>query len=189
MNKKLLFLPLITFLVCVTIFIVQLKKNLDGNNPTLLPSVMVGRQVPPFKLEDLFKDGTYYTQDLFKGKPMLLNVWASWCPTCFDEHTELAQLASQGVPIVGMDYKDTRDKAINWLDKNGNPYTHVMFDPTGQVGMDLGVYGTPETFFIDAKGVIRYRQVGDITAQNWKTTLEPIYNQMVKEAKEANQNG
>ncbi len=183
MSKKLLFVPFIAFIVLVVIFLTQLYRNANGNNPTLLQSVMVGRPVPTFQLEDLFQNGKYYTQDILKqGEPVLLNVWASWCPTCYAEHIELNKLAQQGVRIIGMDYKDKRDDAITWLNKSGNPYIHTMFDPTGMVGMDFGVYGTPETFLIDANGIIRYRQVGDVTAENWKTTLGPMYYALVKEA-------
>jgi cytochrome c biogenesis protein CcmG/thiol:disulfide interchange protein DsbE len=109
---------------------------------------------------------------------MLLNVWATWCPTCYGEHTYLKQLAGQGIYIVGMNYKDERAKAINWLAELGNPYQINLYDPDGMLGLDLGVYGAPETFFIDSQGIIRYRHVGDVNPEVWASTLKPIFDAM-----------
>ena len=105
----------------------------------------------------------------------MLNVWASWCITCRVEHHFLNELKQQGVRIVGMDYKDERVKALKWIAELGNPYEINMFDQDGHVGLDLGVYGAPETYFVDAKGIIRYKQVGDINADNWKNELKKQY--------------
>ncbi len=104
-------------------------------------------------------------------------------PTCYSEHQYLNELAGQGVKIIGLDYKDQRDKAVNWLNKLGNPYLISLYDGNGMLGLDLGVYGAPETFFIDANGIIRYRHIGDVNPTNWKKTLQPIYEQMKAEAK------
>ena len=120
---------------------------------------------------------------MLKGKPILLNVWATWCPTCRAEHEFLNQLASEGIPIVGLNYKDdSRGKAVNWLNTLGDPYTINLFDPEGEVAFEFGVYGAPETYFIDEQGVIRYRHVGDVNARNWQSTLKPIYEQLKQEA-------
>lgn len=184
MNKKILFIPLVAFLALVIVFVTQLARNSEGDDPTKLESVLVGKAVPSFELEDLAEPGKQYDQAIFKGEPLLLNVWATWCPTCYAEHQYLNKLSDQGVKIIGLNYKDQRDKAVTWLNNLGNPYLISLFDGDGMLGLDLGVYGTPETFLIDAEGVIRYRHVGDVNPSNWQKTLEPIYQQMVKEAKQ-----
>ncbi|AIU67470.1 thiol:disulfide interchange protein [Vibrio coralliilyticus] len=182
MNKKLLFIPLLAFLGLVAVFATQLVKNSHGDDPTKLESVLVGKSVPEFRLEDLAEPGKLYDQSIFKGEPLLLNVWATWCPTCYAEHQYLNELASQGVKIIGMNYKDERDKAVQWLNELGNPYLISLFDGNGMLGLDLGVYGAPETFLIDAQGKIRYRHVGDVNDRNWNETLKPMYEQVLAEA-------
>ncbi|GAB2665269.1 DsbE family thiol:disulfide interchange protein [Vibrio panuliri] len=183
MNKKFLFIPLIAFLGLVAVFMTQLVRNSEGDDPTKLESVLVGKTVPEFRLEDLAEPGKLYDQSIFKGEPLLLNVWATWCPTCYAEHQYLNELANEGVKIIGLNYKDHRDKAVGWLNDLGNPYLISLFDGNGMLGLDLGVYGAPETFLIDANGVIRYRHVGDVNPRNWKEKLEPMYLEMVAEAK------
>ncbi len=184
MNKKILFIPLILFLALVVVFVTQLSRNADGDDPTKLESVLVGKAVPEFRLEDLAEPGKLYDQSIFRGEPLLLNVWATWCPTCYAEHQYLNELASNGVKIIGLNYKDQRDKAVDWLNQLGNPYLISLFDGDGMLGLDLGVYGAPETFIIDANGQIRYRHVGDVNSKNWKDTLEPLYQQLLQEAKQ-----
>ncbi len=184
MNKKILFIPLVAFLALVIVFVTQLARNSEGDDPTKLESVLVGKAVPSFELEDLAEPGKQYDQAIFKGEPLLLNVWATWCPTCYAEHQYLNKLSDQGVKIIGLNYKDQRDKAVTWLNNLGNPYLISLFDGDGMLGLDLGVYGAPETFLIDAEGIIRYRHVGDVNPSNWQKTLEPIYQQMVKETKQ-----
>lgn len=182
MNKK-LFIPLIAFLLLAVIFVIQLVRNTQGDDPTRLESVLIGNTVPTFSLPDLAEHDKQYQESIFSGKPMLLNVWATWCPTCYAEHKYLNQLAQQGVNIIGLNYKDDREKAVEWLNGLGNPYLITLYDHDGMFGLDLGVYGAPETFIIDAKGVIRYRHVGDVNANNWHDTLEPLYAQLTEEAK------
>ncbi|KOO16260.1 thiol:disulfide interchange protein [Vibrio xuii] len=184
MNKKLLFIPLVAFLGLVAVFATQLVKNQHGDDPTKLESVLVGKEVPQFRLEDLAEPGKLYDQAIFKGEPLLLNVWATWCPTCYAEHQYLNELASQGVKIIGMNYKDDREKAVGWLNDLGNPYLISLFDGNGMLGLDLGVYGAPETFLIDANGIIRYRHVGDVNTRNWNEKLKPMYEELIAEAKQ-----
>ncbi|YCO04532.1 DsbE family thiol:disulfide interchange protein [Vibrio sp. VNB-15] len=184
MNKKVLFIPLVAFMVLAGIFAKQLVRNQEGDDPTKLESVLVGKPVPEFHLEDLAEPGKQYDQSIFKGEPLLLNVWATWCPTCYAEHKYLNELAGKGVKIIGMNYKDDRNKAIGWLNDLGNPYLISLFDGSGMLGLDLGVYGAPETFIIDANGVIRYRHVGDVNPRNWSEKLEPLYTKLVEEAKQ-----
>ncbi|MDC0611696.1 DsbE family thiol:disulfide interchange protein [Vibrio sp.] len=182
MNKinKLLFIPFILFIALVCVFVFQLEDNRQGDDPTKLESVLIGKKVPVFKLEDLAEPGRLYDQSLFRGEPLLLNVWATWCPTCLAEHHFLNSLAQKGVKIIGLNYKDDRQKAVTWLYEKGNPYLVSLYDGDGMLGLDLGVYGAPETFIIDAQGVIRYRHVGDVNQQNWQQTLQPIYEKLVK---------
>ncbi|MGL6258006.1 DsbE family thiol:disulfide interchange protein [Vibrio sp. WXL103] len=182
MSKKVLYVPLVAFLLLVGVFFIQLVKNAGGDDPTKLESVLVGQAVPEFRLEDLEQAGMQHDREIFVGQPLLLNVWATWCPTCYAEHTFLNQLAEQGVKIVGLNYKDDRTKAIGWLRDLGNPYLISLFDGRGMLGLDLGVYGAPETFLIDAEGVIRYRHVGDVNARNWQDKLGPMYQQMLVES-------
>lgn len=183
MSKKILFIPLIAFMVLAGIFATQLVRNQSGDDPTKLESVLIGKPVPKFDLEDLEQPGKLHDQAIFKGEPLLLNVWATWCPTCYAEHSYLNQLADKGVKIIGLNYKDERSKAVGWLKELGNPYLISLFDGNGMLGLDLGVYGAPETFLIDANGVVRYRHVGDVNPTNWASTLEPMYNELLEEAK------
>ncbi|MGF1755378.1 DsbE family thiol:disulfide interchange protein [Vibrio makurazakiensis] len=183
MNKKILFIPLIAFMVLAMVFATQLIRNQGGDDPTKLESVLVGKHVPEFRLEDLAEPGKLYDQAVFKGEPLLLNVWATWCPTCYAEHSYLNKLAADGVKIIGLNYKDDRNKAVQWLNELGNPYLISLFDGDGMLGLDLGVYGAPETFLIDAQGIVRYRHVGDVNDRNWNETLKPMYQELLEEAK------
>ncbi len=181
--KTQFYLPLIGFLILVVICVIQLVDNSHGDDPTKLESVLIDRPVPKFRLEDLVEPDVLYQRSIFKGQPVLLNIWATWCPTCFSEHQFLNSIAQNGVKIIGLNYKDDRVKAIDWLKRLGNPYLITLYDGDGMLGLDLGVYGAPETFLIDGKGIIRYRQVGDINQDNWTNTLEPLYRQLLEESK------
>ncbi|STO55596.1 cytochrome c-type biogenesis protein G [Canicola haemoglobinophilus] len=177
MNKK-LYIPLILFLVLAVAFFVQLQRNAQGDDPKALESVLIGKTVPNKSLTDLFTD-KQYDNSLFKqGKPLLVNVWATWCPTCYAEHQFLNELHKQGINIIGIDYKDKTDKAIKWLKDLGNPYQVVIKDEKGSFGLDLGVYGAPETFIVDGNGIIHYRHTGDVNERVWKEKLQPIYQKL-----------
>lgn len=143
-----------------------------GRDPHELPSAVIGQSLPAFDLPSL--DGkSRHTEQQLVG-PALLNVWATWCPTCLQEHAMLLKLAQQGVVIYGVNYKDDAQAAQALLRESGNPYRLLIADPQGSFGIDLGVYGAPETFVIDAKGKIRYRLSGALTEQNWRETLQPL---------------
>lgn len=177
MNKK-RYLPLLVFLIFVLVVLIQLQRNAQGEDPKALESALIGKPVPVMQMQDLWQDKTY-PQSLFQqGQPLLLNVWATWCPTCYAEHQYLNQLAEQGVPIIGFNYKDKTEKAIKWLKDLGNPYKVVIKDETGALGLDLGVYGAPETFIIDGNGIIHYRYAGDVNEKVWQQTLLPIYQKL-----------
>ncbi len=174
MNKRFWYflLPLAAFLMIAAF----LYRGLYSD-ATELESVLVGQPVPEFILQDIYQQDKQYEADIFKGEPLLLNVWATWCPTCRAEHDFLNSLAEQqGIKIVGLNYKDDRQKAIQWLERLGNPYQINLYDGKGLLALDLGVYGAPETYFIDSQGIIRYRHVGDVNQRNWQDTLAPIFS-------------
>lgn len=178
MHKKFI-LPLILFLALSVTFMIQLTRNSQGDDPKRLESALIGKSIPAFSLESLIDEKQHINENIVKaGKPRLLNVWATWCPTCYAEHGYLTQLAKQGIEIVGIDYKDERQKAIKFLANYGNPYKAIIFDPKGSLGLDLGVYGAPETFIIDGNGIIHYRHAGDVNEQVWNQVLKPIYEKL-----------
>ncbi len=183
MNKKIFYIPLVLFLLLAAALMWQLSRNAQGDDPTQLDSALVGKPVPVFKLASLDKPGEIYDRSVLTGgKPVLLNVWATWCPTCRAEHQYLNTLATEGIRVVGLNYKDDRSKAINWLNSLGNPYALSLYDGDGMLGLDLGVYGAPETFLIDGKGIIRYRHAGDMNDRVWKTEVKPLWDKYSKEA-------
>lgn len=183
MNKKIFYIPLVLFLLLAVALMWQLSRNADGDDPTRLESALIGKPVPLFTLEALDTPGKTWDQSvLANGKPLLLNVWATWCPTCRAEHHYLNTLAEKGVRVVGLNYKDDRAKAVNWLNTLGNPYALSLYDGSGMLGLDLGVYGAPETFLIDGKGIIRYRHAGDLNARVWQQEVRPLWEKYSREA-------
>jgi cytochrome c biogenesis protein CcmG/thiol:disulfide interchange protein DsbE len=161
MRKILLFIPLVLFLVLGAIFYLQLGKNAQ-----YMPSALVGEKVPDFTLVSLETDQLVTQEDLPDG-PYLINFWGTWCPACHLEHPFLVELADEGVIIIGIDYKDEKNLAQQWLVQKGNPYANVLMDEIGHFGVDMGVTGAPETFVVDRSGMIVYRHQGVINAQNW----------------------
>lgn len=170
MNRLKLFIPFAVFVVMSALLYVGL--SLDPNE---LPSVLVGKPVPEFELPDLHDESKTITADAMKGKPYLLNVWATWCPSCKYEHPYLMKLAEAGVPIYGINYKDETDKARQLLEKTGDPYVGNIVDADGSLVMALGVYGAPETFIVDAQGIIRYKLVGVVDEKIWTSEMAPIF--------------
>ncbi|MGL4860612.1 MAG: DsbE family thiol:disulfide interchange protein [Enterobacteriaceae bacterium] len=177
MKRNWLFVPLVLFLLLVLAFTIQLMRNAGGEDPTLLESALTGKPLPTLTLPLLAEPEKQVSQQtlLGQGKPFLLNVWATWCPTCLAEHRYLNTLAASGVRIVGLNYKDDRQKALQWLQSQGNPFALSLYDGSGMLGMELGVYGAPETFLIDSEGIIRYRHVGDLNETVWQQRLFPLY--------------
>lgn len=163
-------LPLLVFLGLALLFWHQI-----GKDPSELPSARIGHPVPDFQLSSLTQPEKILTQNSVKGQVALLNVWATWCVSCQVEHPVLKQLANQGVPIIGVNYKDYRSAALQYLSNNGDPYQFTIFDEQGSFGLDLGVYGAPETYLIDKDGNIRYRFVGVLDAQHWESELKPRF--------------
>lgn len=177
MNRFALFAPLAVFVV-LSLF---LLKGLD-RDPTELPSALIGETFPVFTLPALNRDQMITEQDL-KSQVTLVNVWATWCFACRIEHPMLNQLADLGVAIVGLNYKDQNDKAQTWLEQRGNPYLFNIVDADGSLGFDLGVTGAPETYLVDAQGVIRHRRVGVVDQRVWDNEFKALYAELVGEAK------
>ena len=177
MNRFALFAPLAVFVV-LSLF---LLKGLD-RDPTELPSALIGETFPVFTLPALNRDQMITEQDL-KSQVTLVNVWATWCFACRIEHPMLNQLADMGVAIVGLNYKDQNDKAQTWLEQRGNPYLFNIVDTDGSLGFDLGVTGAPETYLVDAQGVIRHRRVGVVDQRVWDNDFKALHAELVGEAK------
>ena len=170
------FIPLAVFIVLVAFLWVGL-----GRDPSVVPSPLIGKAAPAFKLAQLHNPAESLGVEDLKGRVWLLNVWASWCVSCREEHPILLQLAkSKLLPVYGLDYKDKTDQALAWLAQNGDPYTASLVDADGRVGIDYGVYGVPETFLIDKAGVIRYKQIGPITASALKDKILPLAQELQK---------
>ncbi len=173
MNKKLL-IPLAIFLVLSVFLFVGLWRD-----PREIPSPLIDKPAPTFKLTELHQPGKALGTDDMKGQVWLLNVWASWCVSCREEHPLLVELGKQKiVPIIGLDYKDEPVAGKGWLTQNGDPYTTSVVDRDGRVGIDWGVYGVPETFVVDKQGVIRYKQIGPITPQALEQTIVPLVRKL-----------
>jgi len=172
-----LFLPLAVFLVLAGFLFRGLSLD-----PQALPSALIDRPMPAFTLPVLGADGESVDEKVLSGEVALVNVWATWCASCRVEHPFLTELARQGLAIYGINYKDEDDKALAWLAELGDPYRLNIVDAEGTLGLDLGVYGAPETYVVDARGVIRYRHVGVVNAQVWQDILRPIVDELQREA-------
>ncbi len=176
MNKVRLLIPLAVFLVLVVFLYVGLFRD-----PREIPSPLVDKPAPAFTLAQLHTPEKQFSATDMKGKVWLLNVWASWCVSCREEHPLLVQLAKANVvPLIGLNYKDKNDLGIAWLRQNGDPYNFSVVDADGRVGIDYGVYGVPETFVIDKQGVIRYKQIGPITAEALEKKIMPLVRELEK---------
>lgn len=176
MKRLLMLLPLLAFVLLAVVLYSGI-----GKDPSELPSALIGKPLPAFSLPSVDKPQTMLTQADFKG-PALVNVWATWCISCKVEHPVLNALSQRGVTIYGINYKDEQVAAQKWLKEFHNPYQLDVDDAQGSLGLDLGVYGAPETFMIDAQGVIRHKFVGVIDERVWQEQLAPLYSQLVDEA-------
>lgn len=171
-------LPLVLFSMLAFFLVKGLKRN-----PHHVPSAFIGKPVPQFSKNALQVSNHPITNKIFQGHVSLLNVFASWCVYCRAEDPVLMDLKrAHQVFVYGLDYKDKRLSAMQWLENYGDPYDKIIFDPKGALAFNLGVYGTPETFIVDKHGVIRYKYVGPITSKKWKTTLQPIIAELNHES-------
>jgi len=151
-------------------------------NPSQLPSALIGDPVPQFKLPTLAAERPTITNKALQGQVTLINTWASWCLTCRVEHPLIAEFTLRtDVPVVGLNYKDTRAAAKQWLDHFGNPFAIIVFDKKGQLGFDLGVGAVPESFLVDSNGIIRHKVVGPITPKILNNTLIPLVQKLRQE--------
>jgi cytochrome c biogenesis protein CcmG/thiol:disulfide interchange protein DsbE len=166
--------PLVLFLGLVALLFYGL-----GTDPRKVPSPLVGKPAPAFSLPALLDPGRTVSNADMEGKVTLLNVWFSSCVSCRAEHRELMGIAREGgVQIVGLNWKDDKEAAIQMLRQFGNPYSLIAVDEAGRVGIDWGVYGAPETFVVDPEGIIRYKQIGPIDQEVWEQTLRPLVEQI-----------
>ncbi len=167
-------LPLVLFAVLVGVLAVGLYRD-----PRYVPSPLVGKPAPELNLPRLKGEGALSRKDLL-GKVTLINIWASWCAACRDEHAILLRLARKGtLPVLGFNYKDRREEALAWLAKLGDPYFDIAFDAEGKAAIDWGVYGVPETFLIGPDGIIRYKHIGPLTSEIVEQKLLPLARALV----------
>jgi cytochrome c biogenesis protein CcmG/thiol:disulfide interchange protein DsbE len=164
------------FLLLVALLAVGLTRN-----PREVPSPLVGKPAPGFELPVLKDQTTPFSPAQMRGKVWLLNVWASWCVTCREEHPVLVEFSrAKHAPLVGLNYKDRRDDALKWLARFGDPYALSVADADGRIGIDYGVYGVPETYVIDKAGVIRYKQIGPVTPELLAGKILPLVKELEK---------
>ena len=168
------FIPAIIFILLAVLLGIGLTLD-----PKKVPSPLIGKATPTFELPLLKQPDNQINTEIFKGKVSLFNVWATWCVSCRAEHEVLTAIANTGkVKIYGLNYKDEREAAKRWLQVYGDPYVASGFDLDGRVGIDWGVYGTPETFLIDQQGIIRHKVIGPITTKIWQEELLPMINKL-----------
>jgi len=173
MQRFKLFIPLIIFVILAVFFWKGLSLD-----PSAMPSALIDDPVPNFELPTVKDESTLVTQDVFKGQVSLLNVWATWCISCRVEHPYLNKLSGEGVAIYGVNYKDDTIAAQKWLQEFHDPYQLSVVDADGRLGIDLGVFGAPETYLIDQRGVIRYKHVGVVDERVWSKILKPLYDSL-----------
>jgi cytochrome c biogenesis protein CcmG/thiol:disulfide interchange protein DsbE len=162
-------LPVVFFAALVAVFALGL-----GKDPTFVPSPLLGKPAPAFDLPDLRDPDRRVTEQDLRGQVTLLNVWATWCSGCRQEHEALLAIAREsGVPIIGLNWKDDPEAARQWLQMLGDPYAAVPVDQVGDVAIDWGVYGAPETFLIGPDGTVLYKHIAPITAEVWQAEFLP----------------
>jgi cytochrome c biogenesis protein CcmG, thiol:disulfide interchange protein DsbE len=173
-------IPLLVFGVLVAVFAVALKRAPEKQKEGVR-SALIGKPAPAFTLPDLLQPGATISSAAFKGRWVLLNVWASWCPSCRVEHPVFLDIQRAGkVAMVGLNYQDNGDDARQWLAELGNPYTAIAVDREGRAAIDFGVYGAPESFLINPDGVIVHKVVGAVTAEAWRDTMLPMIEGVAK---------
>ncbi|WP_293007247.1 DsbE family thiol:disulfide interchange protein [Nitrosomonas sp.] len=171
-------MPLAIFMVLAVFLLVGLTLN-----PRQVPSPLIDKPAPKFQLNQLHEPDKIMSSEDNLGKVWMLNVWASWCVACRDEHPLLVQLANSGIiPIYGLNYKDERNTALQWLKRYGDPYAISIVDTDGKVGINYGVYGVPETYVIDKQGIIRHKQIGPVTVDSLEKTILPLIKELQKQA-------
>ena len=174
MKKALI--PLGLFLVLVVFLAIGLTRD-----PRVVPSPLIGKDAPMFVAPVLHTPEKQFAAQDMRGKVWLLNVWASWCTACLDEHPILVAFAkNKSLPLVGLNYKDQPANGIKWLARHGDPYDFSVIDQDGRIGIDFGVYGVPETFIIDKEGKISHKQIGPVTEEALLKTILPLARELQK---------
>ncbi|WP_114662929.1 DsbE family thiol:disulfide interchange protein [Polynucleobacter necessarius] len=169
-------IPLVLFVVLVSFLAVGLNRD-----PREVPSPLINKAAPAFEVPQLAQANKTFSPASMKGQVWILNVWASWCVACREEHPVLVELAKSGqAPLIGLDYKDKREDALAMLNRQGNPYVLSAFDENRRVGIDYGVYGVPETYVIDQTGVIRFKHIGPITLEILNQKIYPMLSELKK---------
>lgn len=176
MARLKLFLPLIIFAALAVLFWRGLSLD-----PQAMPSALLNKPVPEFSLSEVLDSERMLARTDLPKQPLLLNVWATWCIACRVEHPYLNKLAQEGVPIVGVNLRDDSAQAQKWLEKFHNPYLFSIADKEGRLALDLGVFGAPETFLVDAGGTIRCKHVGVVDDRIWQSKLQPLYERLQKQ--------
>ena len=171
MKKYLLILPSIVFFFIVAVFFYLLTID---RNPSELPSVLLDKKVPIFETSMLLEEKSFVSQDEFNEEIIVVNFFATWCVPCRAEHKYIKRLSKKGIKIIGINYKDDPKQAIQWLEELGNPYSIVAIDSNGNIALDWGVYGIPESFIVNAKNIIQYRHVGPITKKEYNDFYSKI---------------
>ena len=172
MKRLKLFLPLIVFAILAAFLMRGLKLD-----PSSMPSALLDKPWPVFSLSTL-ESAEVVSEKNLRGQKTLVNVWATWCITCRVEHPFLMQLSKNGVLVIGLNYKDKYDEAQRWLQEKGNPFRFTINDADGKLGMDLGVFGAPETYFVDSQGIIRYKYIGDLNERVWNDSLKAVWDKL-----------
>ena len=168
-------LPLAVFLGLAALLLAGVLMN-SGKDTSAIASPLIGKPVPAFSLPVLGEPGRSITHEQLRGKPYLLNVWGSWCVNCREEHPQILALRRSGrIHVVGYNYKDSPEEAKRWLDSFGNPYDVIIADEEGRVALDFGIYGAPESYLVDAQGLIRWKHVGPITDDVLENEMEPVF--------------
>jgi cytochrome c biogenesis protein CcmG/thiol:disulfide interchange protein DsbE len=163
------YLPLAGLAALVAFFYLGLYGN-----PAKLPSPLIGKPAPLFSLPSLEDPGRKVSNRDYAGKPYVLNVWGTWCPGCRDEHATLLEISRRGgIALIGLNWQDQREAALQWLEQLGNPYTEVAFDGDGKVAIDWGIYGAPETFLVSADGRVLHKYIGPLTPAAWMQEFVP----------------
>lgn len=169
-------IPLGLFLILIVFLAIGLSRD-----PREVPSPLINKPAPEFNIPQLLEPHQSFSPASMRGQVWVLNVWASWCVACREEHPVLVELAkSRAAPVIGLDYKDQREAALAMLAKQGNPYTLSAFDANGRVGIDYGVYGVPETYVIDKAGIIRFKHIGPLTPELLNQKMYPLISELQK---------
>ncbi len=169
-------LPLIAFMALAALLFVGVRMN-SGKDTSAIPSPLIGKPAPALKLPELPMPESRIALSELKGKPFVLNVWGSWCVSCRVEHPIITDLARSGAIVVGYNYKDTPEDASRWLAQFGNPFALIVQDADGRAALDWGIYGAPETFVIDAHGIVRFKHVGPLTSEIVAEKIRPLLGQ------------